>query len=357
LPQNFYGMSLAESLVPMQEYMTSAHRAEIQLGLLTATPRIGVKPDRVDFEMIQDGEAAIFILDSKFDPATDVYPMPAPSGNLAFVETAMSRLQQDVMAMVGMTTPTDTFTPEVMSPGNSGAKLQLAMGPNQLVQDNIIKNCAQGLEDALWLVWRTLVQYGDDYGVKKLAQQYNPDKQPVFLDAERFDNMDFCERKIIHIDLALGMASEENSLQRIQAIKQAQTGLVQEVMQGVQANIITPESFAKIRRPYEDMLYVLGVKDADTYLLTEEEVMKMAQQAQQAASQKGPTPEEIKVKAQAELDNARTQEIMAKISGQTPESAVQYAKANKENADVAGTSADRQLEAIALMKQHKATNY
>ena len=357
LPQNFYGMSLAESLVPAQEYMTSAHRAEIQLGLLTATPRIGVKPDRVDFEMIQDGEAAIFILDSKFDPATDVYPMPAPSGNLGFVETAMSRLQQDVMALVGMTTPTDTFTPEVMSPGNSGAKLQLAMGPNQIIQDNIVKNAAQGLEDALWLVWRTLVQYGDDYGVKKLAAQFNPDKQPVFLDAERFDNMDFCERKIIHIDLAVGMASEENSIQRIQAIKQAQTQLAQEVMAGVQANAITPAAFKKMRRPYEDMMYVLGVKDADTYLYTEEEVMAMVQQAQQAASQKQPSPEEVAKKAQAELDQARTQEIMAKIAGKTPESAVQFARANKDNADVAGTSADRQLEAIALIKQHKATNY
>lgn len=283
--------------------------------------------------------------------------MPPPAGNLGFVETAMSRLQQDIMGLVGMTTPTDTFTPEVMSPGNSGAKLQLAMGPNQLIQDNIVKNCAQGLEDALWLVWRTLIQYSDDYGVKKLAQQFNPDHEPKFLDAEKFDNMDFCERKIIHIDLAVGMASEENSLQRIQAIKSAQTALMQEVAQGVQMNAITPESFKKMRRPYEDMMYVLGVKDADTYLLTEDEVMAMVKQAQEAMANKGPSPEEIKVKAQAELDNARTQEIIAKISGQTPEAAVQYAKANKENADTAGTSADRQLEAIALMKQHKATNY
>ena len=357
LPQNFYGMSLAESLVPMQEYMTSAHRAEIQLGLLTATPRIGVKPDRVDFEMIQDGEAAIFILDSKFDPHTDVYPLPPPSGNLAFVETAMNRMQNDIMGLIGMTTPTDTFTPEIMSPGNSGAKLQLAMGPNQTIQDNIIKNAAQGLEDALWLVWRTLVQYGDDYGVRKLAQQFNPEGKPVFLDAERFDNMDFCERKIIHIDLAVGMASEENSLQRIQAIKAAQTQLAQEVMAGVQANIITPESFAKMRRPYEDMMYTLGVKDADTYLYTEEEVMKMVQQAQQAAAQKQPSPEEIKTKAQAELDQARTQEIMAKIQGQSPDAQKLLAEANKANSDTAGTSAGKQLDAVALIKQHKATNY
>ena len=361
-------MSLAESLVPAQEYMTAAHRAEIQLGLLTATPRIGVKPDRLDFEMLQDGEAAIFILDSKFDPATDIYPLPAPSGNLSFIEVAMSRLQQDIMGLVGMTTPTDTFTPEVMSPGNSGAKLQLAMGPNQLIQDNIIKNCAQGLEDALWLVWRTLVQYSDDYGVKKLAQQFHPNKEPVFLDGQSYDNMDFCERKIIHIDLAVGMASEENSLQRIQAIKAAQQALMQEVAQGVQMNAITPESFKKIRRPYEDMMYILGVKDANTYLLTEEEVMKMVEQSQQAASQQQPSPEDKKDIAQAELDGARTQEILAKISGQHPAMMGQMAKqdsqiakdqaiANKTNADVAGTSADRQLEAIALMTQNKATNY
>ena len=320
LPQNFYGMSLAESLVPAQEYATSAHRAEIQLGLLTATPRLGVKPDRVDFEQLMDGEAAIFILDSKFDPQTDIYPIPPPGGNLSFLEVALSRVQSDVMALVGMTTPTDTFTPEVMNAGNSGAKLQMAMGPNQIIQDNIIKNCAEGLKDALWLVWRTLIQYGDDYGVKKLAQQFHPEKRAEFMDSTSYDDMNFCERKIIHIDLALGMASEENALQRLQIIKQIQTQLTQEITMGISSGALTPDAFKKMRRPYEDMLYVLGVKDVDTYLPTEEE-------------------------------------IMSKIQGQHPDSLKSLATANKENADTAGTSADRQLEAIALVKQHKATNY
>ena len=182
LPGNFYGMSIGESVVPMQEYSTSAARAEIQLGLLTATPRLGVKPDRLDFEMLQDGEAAIFILDSKFDPATDVYPVPPPSGNLQFLEVAMNRIQQDTMSMIGMTTPSDVFNPEVMSPGNSGVKLQMALTPNQIIQDNTVRNSAEGLKEALWLTWRTLIQYGDDYGVKKLAQSSHPDKKPVFFD-------------------------------------------------------------------------------------------------------------------------------------------------------------------------------
>jgi hypothetical protein len=336
LAQNFYGMAVAESVVPMQEYMTAGHRAELHLGLLQATARIGVKPDRVDFEMMQDGEAAIFILDSKFDPAKDIYPMPAPSGDIRFIDQAINRIQQDSMAMVGMTTPSDVFNPEVMSPGNSGAKLQLALTPNQIIQDNTVKNCAEGLKDAIWLIWRTLIAFGDDYGVRKLAQEFHPEGKPEFMDFERFDSMNFNERKTIKIELALGMRSEENSIQRLTVIKQAQTQLTQEVTAGVQSGALTAKAFSKLRKPYEDMLYVLGIKDADAYLPTEEEVMEMVTQAQQAASQKQPSPDDQKKLADAELSKAKTQEIIASVQG---------------------TAADKQLEAIALIGEDKAVRY
>jgi hypothetical protein len=324
LPGNFYGMSIAESVIPMQEYMTSASRAEIQLGLLTATPRIGVKPDKVDFEMIQDGEAAIFILDSKFDPTTDIYPMPPPSGNLQFVEVAMTRMQQDTAAIIGMTTPQDVFNPEVMAAGNSAAKLQMALGPNQIIQDNAVRNAADGLKEAIWLVWRTLIQYGDDYGVKKLAQMYHPDKKPEFLDYKAWDDMNFCERKQIHIELALGMASEENQLQRQQVINQTQTQLYTQVQQMAQSGTLTPTMYEKIKRPFADTLYVLGVKDCDTYLPTEEEVVAMIKQAQEANSKKESTPAEKKDLSTAELNAARATQIKAQISGQDAESQLDY---------------------------------
>ena len=292
LPGNFFGMSIAESVIPMQEYATSASRAEILLGLLTATPRLGVKPDKVDFEMLQDGEAAIFVLDPKFDPQTDVWPMPPPGGNLGFIDNAMNRIQQDTMAMIGMTQPTDVFNPEVMAAGNSGAKLQLALGPNQIIQDNAVRNAADGLKEAIWLVWRTLIAHGDDYGVKKLAQMYNDEGKPVFLDYEMWDDMNFCERKLMHIDLALGMSSEENQLQRQQIITQCQTNLYQTVSAMVQAGTLTEAMYKKIKKPYADSLYVLGIKNADNYLPTDEEVMEMIQQGQEAAKNRQPSPED-----------------------------------------------------------------
>ena len=324
LPGNFYGMSIAESVIPMQEYNTSAARAEIQLGLLTATPRIGVKPDRLDFEMLQDGESAIFILDSKFDPAKDIYQLPPPSGNLQFLEVAMNRIQQDTMAMVGMTTPSDVFNPEVMAPGNSGIKLQMALTPNQIIQDNTVRNAADGLKEALWLVWRTLIQYGDDYGVKKLAARYHPDKEPVFLDYQAWDDMNFCDRKHIQIELALGMQSQENALGRLQIIQQAQTQLYQTTQSMVAAGTLTPEVYKKVKKPFADTLYVLGVKDCDTYLPSDDEIMAMIEQGREAAKTREPSPEDKKRLADAGLAQAKTQQIQAEMEGTDAESQLDY---------------------------------
>ena len=324
LPGNFYGMSVAESVVPAQEYCTAASRAEIMLGLQTATPRLGVKPDRVDFEMLQDGECAIFVLDTKFDPTTDVYPMPAPSGNLTYIDAAMSRMQQDTQALIGMTQPGDVFNPEVMAAGNSGQKLQMALGPNQIIQDNAVRNAADGLKEAIWLVWRTLIQYGDDYGVRKLAQMFHPDKKPVFLDYQSWDDMNFCERKQIHIELALGMLSEENRVARQQAIIQAQTGLYQTTEAMVAAGTLTPEMFVKIKKPYAEILYTLGIKDCNSYLPTDDEVKQMIQQGQAAAKNKQPSPADQKDMAAAKLSDARAQEVLSNVQGTSAEKQLDY---------------------------------
>jgi hypothetical protein len=324
LPGNFYGMSVAESVVPAQEYNTSAARAEIQLGLLTATPRIGVKPDRLDFEMLQDGESAIFILDSKFDPAKDIYQIPPPSGNLQFLETAMERIKQDTMALVGMTQPTDVFNPEVMAPGNSGIKLQMALSPNQIIQDNIVRNSAEGLKEAIWLVWRTLIQYGDDYGVKKLASTFHPDKKAEFLDYLAWDDMNFCERKEIHTELALGMMSEENALGRLQIIQKCQADLYATTQQMVTSGTLTPEVYKKVKKPFADTLYVLGVKDCDTYLPSDEEVQAMIAAGAEASKNREPSPEDKKRLSSAALDDMKTQQIKAEMEGTDAESQLDY---------------------------------
>lgn len=300
---NFFGYSLGERLVPMQEYATAIRRAEMAFAMQSSTPRVGVNPEFLDAEEIQRGVSAMFILDRKFDPSKHIFEFQPMQGNLAYVQSSMERFDADKMAMIGMTSPGDVLNPEVMKDGNSGYKLQLAMGPNQLIQDEMVKNCAIGLREVIYIMWKTLVQYSDDYNIQQLANHCLPG-QP-FLDAKSVENFEFIDRKLINIDLALGFMSDENRLTRQQMIIQAQQGFAQSMMQ---IDPSVPELFNKIRRPFEDTLRVLGVKDVDAYLPTMEEASKIAQ----TKAQQPPSPEQQEMKSKVDLNNAKVGETKAK---------------------------------------------
>jgi hypothetical protein len=152
-------------------------------------------------------------------------------------------------------------------------------------------------------MWRTLVQYADDYNIQQLANTCL-NGQP-FMDAKSVDNFEFIDRKLINIDLALGFMSDENRLTRQQMIIQAQQAFAQAV---AQLDPSVPELFIKVRRPFEDTLRVLGVKDVDAYLPTMEEAGKIAQ----AKSQQPPSPEQQEIKSKADLNNAKVKETDAK---------------------------------------------
>ena len=296
---NFFGYSLAERLVPMQEYGTAISRAEMAFAMQASTPRIGVNPEFMDAEEIQRGVSAMFVLDRKFDPTKHVYEFAPMQGNLAYVQSSMQRFEADKMAMIGMTSPGDVMNPEVMKDGNSGFKLQLAMGPNQLIQDEMVKNCAIGLRDVIYITWKTLVQYADDYNIQQLAAACG--KGAPFMDALSMENYEFIDRKMINIDLALGFLSDENRLTRQQLITGAQAQFAQAMMA---LDPSVPELFEKIRRPYADTLRVLGVKDVDAYLPTIDEAAKMFQSKQQ----QGPGVAEQELMSKTELNKAKTQE-------------------------------------------------
>lgn len=300
---NFFGYSLAERLVPLQEYSTSIARAEMAFAMQASTPRIGVNPEFMDAEEIQRGVSAMFILDRKFDANKHVFEFQPMQGNLAYVQSSMQRFESDKMAMIGMTSPSDVMNPEVMKDGNSGFKLQLAMGPNQLIQDEMVKNCAIGLRDVIYIVWKTLIQYADDYNIQQLANVCAQGKP--FMDAASMNNYEFIDRKLINIDLALGFMSDENRLTRQQLIGQAQQAFAQSI---AQLDPSVPELFTKVRRPYEDTLRVLGVKDVDAYLPTLEEAAKMFQ----AKSQQPPSAEQQEISSRTKLNQAKTDETVAK---------------------------------------------
>jgi hypothetical protein len=128
----------------------------------------------------------------------------------------------------------------------------------------------------------------------------------------------------MNIELALGMRSEENQLQRQQIINQTQTQLYTQVQAMVASGTLTPEMYTKIKKPFADTLYVLGIKDCDTYLPTQDEVMKMIQQSQDAAKNKEPSPADQKDLSVAKLNDVKAQQVAAEVAGTDAESQLDF---------------------------------
>jgi hypothetical protein len=325
---NFFGYSLGERMVPLQEYATSIRRAELAFALQASTPRIGVNPEFLDAEEVQRGVSAMFILDRKFDPNKHVFEFAPLQGNLAYVQSSMERFDAEKMALIGMTSPGDTLNPEVMKDGNSGFKLQTAMGPNQLIQDEMVKNCAIGLKDVIYLVWKTMIQYADDYNIQQLAHVCAEDAGG-FLDAQAVESYQFIDRKMISLDLAMGFMSEENRLTRQQLITAAQQQFGQAMMQ-VPPNL--PEMFAKLRLPYEETLRTLGIKHLDSYLPTLQEWT----QVMQAKAQQPPAIADQVESSKVDMNKAKAQETMMNT---------QFIKKKTEDIDT-----DNMFEALAASR-------
>jgi hypothetical protein len=92
----------------------------------------------------------------------------------------------------------------------------------------------------------------------------------------------------------------------------------------VAAGTLTKEVYQKIKKPFADTLYVLGVKDCDTYLPSDDEVIQMIKQGQEAMKNRQPSPEDQKRLADAELSKVKAQQIAAEVAGQDAESQLDF---------------------------------
>jgi hypothetical protein len=120
------------------------------------------------------------------------------------------------------------------------------------------------------------------------------------------------------------MMSEENSLNRLQIIRKCQTDLMQTVQGMVQQSIMTPEMYKKVKKPFADTLYVLGVKSCDTYLPSDDEVAQMIKQAQEAAKSREPSADDKQKLSVANLNDVKAKQIEMEAAGTDAESQLDF---------------------------------
>jgi hypothetical protein len=120
------------------------------------------------------------------------------------------------------------------------------------------------------------------------------------------------------------MQSQENAIGRQQLIQKCQTDLYA-VTQGMVAQGTLNETvYQKIKRPFSETLYILGVKDADTYLPSDEEIKAMIESGKAAAGQKEPSPAEKKDLSVAALNAVKAEQITAETQGLDPDTQLNY---------------------------------
>ena len=92
----------------------------------------------------------------------------------------------------------------------------------------------------------------------------------------------------------------------------------------VSAGTLTKEIYEKVKKPFADTLYVLGVKDCDMYLPSNDEVAQMIKQGQAAMKNKQPSPAEQKDISSAQLNHAKAQQIQTELTGTDPDTQLNY---------------------------------
>jgi hypothetical protein len=110
----------------------------------------------------------------------------------------------------------------------------------------------------------------------------------------------------------------------LQIIQKCQTDLYAATQGMAQSGTLTKEIYQKIKKPFADTLYVLGVKDCDIYLPSDNEVIQMIEQGKAAMKAKEPTPQEKKDLSQAQLNDVKAQQILGEFSGQDAETQLDY---------------------------------
>ena len=301
---NLYGISDARHAVPAQEWMTATSRAALSYAFeATASQRFANTKADIDLDAFMEGESLVMVEGAK--PTIDFGDIPKSLGDMSGIQWSYEAVNNNKRDKTGAMQGSDTVNHEIMRHGNSGAKLQLAMTPTNLTAERKIRNCATGCRNLVYIMWKTLVQLGDDISVTEVCGRISSKLAGVptdqFLDYIAINQeYNWYERKASNISLAIGMSSEENMIAQSQMVLEMQSRFVQEVMAMVQTGIVsfeTPDLIEARRNVYINILEgIFNRSDADKIIPTMEMIAKIAQEAQAKAQ---PSPEQEALQALA----------------------------------------------------------
>ena len=352
---NFYGSSLARRAIFGQEYGTATVRSGIKYSWETTSNQNYVNHDTVEIDSLEDGNATVLI-DNDFRPERDLGLVPKQLGDFNAVVAMTDKIKANMRDITGVPMAGDIVNTEIMHPGNSALKVQLATTPMNLLQERRIKNYAVGVRRLAHLVWRTTIQIGgtDDLKnlISKISAGISEAPEDMYLDYESIiENFDFVDRNNMDIKLAIGMQSEENRIANQEIMIDLRNRFIQNTMGLMEQGLVNEDFIEGYRRmyiePYED---IFGRRDVDSIIPTTEEILQLAEnvaQQREAESQLSESEQiqlaELQSKVEKNMADAAEKRGKLNLIGAQTDQATANAEKLRAEARVAKNAPEKQV--------------
>ena len=299
VPHAFYGESLAEKIMMLQDARTSILRALIDVANLAARPRIAFDADRAD-QMTFDSLADIL----DWNPGAAIRAPGPPGETLMEISVGPNALRSAIEAMA--------YLDELKAAWGGVSRQQQGLNPEKMSRmpksgADVVSQAGNGRKE--YLARRLGV--GMESLAKKIimcAQQYLTEPFQVMIDGQ-MTPVDPGALKIgmqarVHISGALG--NRDREIEHLMAAMNAQQGLIQ--IFGPSNPYIGVKEVANL---ISEMMNAFGFKDSGRFIrnATDEEINNYMQQMSQ---QEDPAITAKKIEAESAVQQTKMTEQMNK---------------------------------------------
>ena len=348
-PHNFWGSSLALRSVLAQEYNTAMVRSGIDYALAASDNQIFANGDHLELDALED-DSTYVLVDNDFEPGKHLGEVPKSLGDISPVIAMHDIVMKNKRGVTGVFSADDIVNNEIMNPGNSAIKLQIASNTLNQLAEQRIKSVSSGIKELANIVWKTSVQMGALPEImaiiEDVGQSVSEAPTDVFLDYETINNdFNFIDRTGMQLKLAIGMHSEENLLAGYEYQIELRNRYMIDVMGLLQQGIDDVNLLEGHRRlyvePYEKLF---GRSDVDSIIPTVEETLAIAERVSAETPDPEPTFDE-----QAKLAGAQTKQFDAETKRMKTigdlrvvpfEEALKRAQANNQEAQAVKNTAE-----------------
>ena len=170
IPHKFYGLGLWDKLRDYHRTKTGLVRAAVDTSNAKNLNRFFADPRKIDTRALKSGKPGIIPTLPGFDPRTDIFEVPKPTGNAGEAVSLLQYLDQEIISQIGIDPKTGVVSADIEKSGNDSEKTSQVIDNASAKIETMARELAEtGMKDMIWIIYDLYVQHGDipDTGLER----------------------------------------------------------------------------------------------------------------------------------------------------------------------------------------------